>query len=50
MDNSENIMEDEEGRVVTATGYLKTLFKSSYPNKIDDSFGNISMAITYVIN
>lgn len=50
MDNSKNIMEDEKGLVVTATGYLKTIFKSSYPNKIDDSLGNISMTITYVIN
>ena len=46
IDDSGNILEDEEGLVAIATSYFKTLSESENPTEIDSILVNIASTIT----
>lgn len=49
-DANENVVEDEEELVATATGYFRQIFESSNPEDIADALSEVSTTITEPIN
>lgn len=50
VDETENVVDAEEGPVAIATSYFRQIFESSNPEDIVDALSKVSTTITQIIN